>query len=43
MMTLPSDDLQRRQRAKNLAVAAIVAGLCVLFFVVTLLRMGVRP
>ena len=32
--------VQRRQRAKNLAVGAAVAALCVLFFVITIVRMG---
>lgn len=32
--------LARRQRAKNVAVGAAVAALCVLFFVITIIRMG---
>ena len=31
---------RRRQRAKNLAVAALVGGLCVLFFLITIVKMG---
>jgi hypothetical protein len=31
-------DLDRRRRSKNLALAAVLAGLAILFFVVTLVR-----
>jgi ferric-dicitrate binding protein FerR (iron transport regulator) len=32
--------VQRRQRAKNRAVGIAVAALCVLFFIITIVRMG---
>jgi len=34
------DDRQRRQRAKNLALLVVLAGLAALFFVITLVRLG---
>lgn len=34
------DDLRRRQRAKNLAVALGLASLVVLFYLITLVKMG---
>jgi hypothetical protein len=40
-MTDPSD-AARRQRAKNIALGLTVAGACVLFFVITIVRMGIR-
>ena len=33
-------DLRRRQRAKNLAVLAILVGMVVLFYAITIVRMG---
>ena len=33
-------EMHRRQRAKNIAVGAAVGALCVLFFLITLVRMG---
>jgi phage shock protein PspC (stress-responsive transcriptional regulator) len=33
-------ELHRRQRAKNLAVAGVLAGLCVLFYLVAIVRMS---
>lgn len=33
-------EAQRRQRAKNVAIGLIVGGTCILFFIITLLRMG---
>ena len=43
-MTAMAQDspIMRRRRAKNLAVALTVAGCCVLFFVITIVRMGMR-
>ena len=35
-------DFERRRRAKNLAVGLTVAGFCMLFFVITIVRMGLR-
>lgn len=37
-----SDEFERRRRAKNIAVALTVAGFCVLFFLITVVRMGMR-
>ncbi|HUZ71951.1 MAG TPA: hypothetical protein VMU87_03100 [Stellaceae bacterium] len=37
---LALDDRQRRQRAKNLALMAVLAALVVLFYVIALVRMG---
>jgi hypothetical protein len=35
-------DFERRRRAKNIAVGFTVAGFCLLFFVITIVRMGMR-
>ena len=35
-------DFERRRRTKNIAVGFTVAGFCVLFFVITIVRMGMR-
>ena len=35
-----SDDRQRRQRIKNLALLAALAGLALLFYVLTYVRLG---
>jgi hypothetical protein len=40
-MVQPSD-AQRRQRAKNLALGLTVAGVCLLFFIITIVRMGLK-
>ncbi len=34
------EELKRRQRAKNLAMAAGLVGLVVLFYLITLVKMG---
>ena len=34
------DDRERRLRARNLTLAAVLAGLVALFFVMTLVKMG---
>ncbi|MGB6347122.1 MAG: hypothetical protein WBE08_03045 [Methyloceanibacter sp.] len=34
------DERQRRQRMRSLAIAWVLAGLVVLFFVVTMVRLG---
>ena len=39
-MTMPLSDQHRRQRTRNLAVGAVLVGLVVLFFVLTVVRMG---
>ena len=36
------DERKRRQRTKNLAIGAVVAGLCLLFYIITIVRMGMR-
>jgi hypothetical protein len=36
---MTSDEFLRRRRAKNLAIAWTVAGVAVLFFVITLVRL----
>jgi hypothetical protein len=33
---------ERRRRQKNVAVALTVAGFCLLFFLITIVRMGMR-
>ena len=37
------DDRQRRQRAKNWALLAVLGGLSLLFYVITIVRMTVKP
>lgn len=37
---LDAAELRRRQRVKNWMVGGIVAALCVLFYVLTIVRMG---
>ena len=36
----PTSEMHRRQRAKNLTVLALLLGLVVLFYLITLVRMG---
>ncbi len=36
----PSDEARRLQRRKNAAIGWVVGGLCVLFFIITIVRMG---
>jgi len=36
------DSFERRRRTKNIAVALTVAGFCLLFFLITIVRMGMR-
>jgi len=36
------EEFARRRRAKNLAIGLAVAGLCLLFFLITVVRMGMR-
>lgn len=43
MTAMAQDEaLARRQRAKNIAVGATVAGFCLLFFLITIVRMGMK-
>ena len=37
---IPDAAARRRQRAKNLAIGGLVAGLCLLFYLITIVRMG---
>lgn len=36
-------EMHRRQRGKNLALLAVLLGLCVLFYVITIVRGGGAP
>ena len=38
-MALQNDEDRRRQRQKNIAVAAVLAGLVVLFYLVTVVKL----
>ncbi|MGH3183300.1 MAG: hypothetical protein ACRDOE_15565 [Streptosporangiaceae bacterium] len=40
MQAAAADDLRRRQRAKNRALLAVLAGLVLLFYVMALVKMG---
>jgi hypothetical protein len=35
-----TNDLDKRRRAKNLALALAIAALCVLFYVITIIKQG---
>jgi hypothetical protein len=37
-----ADDLNRRRRAKNIAIGLTVAGLCLLFYLITIVKMGLK-
>jgi hypothetical protein len=37
-----ADDLNRRRRAKNITIGLTVAGLCLLFYVITIVKMGLK-
>jgi hypothetical protein len=37
-----ADDFTKRRRAKNLAIGLTVAALCVLFYVITIVKMGLK-
>lgn len=39
---LTMDERKRRQRSKNIAIGVVVAGLCLLFYIITIVRMGMR-
>jgi hypothetical protein len=40
-MTMASgDDFRRRRHGRNLALLAVLAGLAILFYVITIVRMG---
>lgn len=36
----PDDDIWAKRRGKNIAIFSAIVGLAVLFFVITILRMG---
>jgi hypothetical protein len=36
----PQNELHRRRRMKNIALACAIAGLMLLFYVITIVRMG---
>jgi hypothetical protein len=36
------DDFNRRRRAKNVAIGLTLAALCLLFFVITIVKMGLK-
>ncbi len=36
----PAGDMHRRQRSKHLALLAVLLGLAVLFYLITLVKMG---
>ena len=38
--TMTMDDRKRRQRAKNLALLAVLSALVLLFYIIALVRMG---
>ena len=40
MLRAMTDDRQRQQRAKNLALLAVLVGVVVLFYVMALVKMG---
>jgi hypothetical protein len=37
---MSGEAFRRRQRSKNVVIAWVVAGLCALFFVITIVKMG---
>ena len=39
-VAMNSDDFLRRRRAKNIALALTIAGVAVLFFIITIVRMS---
>lgn len=40
MSAMDNDDLQKRQRAKNWALLVVLAGLALLFYFLTFVKMG---
>ena len=41
--TMPLHDLHRRQKLKNLAIGLMLAGLVVMFFLITLAKLNPEP
>jgi hypothetical protein len=37
--TVMQDDFNKRRRAKNIAIGLTIAGLCLLFYVITIVKM----
>jgi hypothetical protein len=37
---IPAQEFRRRRRGRNRALLAVLLGLCVLFYVITIARMG---
>jgi len=35
-------EFERRRRARNFAIGLTVAGFCLLFYVITIVRMGIK-
>ena len=35
-----TDEINKRRRAKNLALGLVIGGLCLLFYLITIVRMG---
>ena len=42
MSAMDNDDLQKRQRAKNWAMLAVLAGFALLFYFLTYVKMGAQ-
>ncbi len=40
---LALDDRQRRRRAKSLAIGVVLAGLALLFYIITMVKIGAGP
>ena len=40
MTVATGDDLRRRRKGRNLALLAVLGGLAILFYVITIVRMG---
>mgnify|MGYP003508089926 CR=1 FL=1 len=41
-MRVMANDPDKRRRTKNLALGLAIAGLCVLFYMITIVRMGLK-
>jgi len=37
-----TDDFNKRRRAKNLALGLVIGGLCLLFYLITIVRMSAQ-
>jgi hypothetical protein len=36
------DEINKRRRAKNMALGLVIGGLCLLFYLITIVRMGAQ-